>query len=332
MSAHLKLSFVVLSHQRFEHTTGPCVATLQRAVDDPRVELVLVDNGSTDGSADHCAAWAREHPAAHYLPMPRDIGYAGGMNMGVSIATGEWVCLVNGSTLFPPGTLDALLVALAMAPAKVAMVGPVTNAAGNGQHLALPGATLQHAFLTGSAVMRSHTGLFTPSYCTDFFCVAIQRSVWMQLGGLDTGAGLRHFEDLDFCLRLRAVGREQAIAEDVFVAHRGATGHSGDGAEEKARLRRNRKLLRERHPHMRFDHVRDGNEHALRHLLAVAQARGWTPGLRDRAAWRYAALLWDEDGDPFTRWHWRWRTRELRRTLQAEGIEPHFPAAQAGPA
>ncbi len=331
MKDALKLSLVVLSYQRFDATTGPCLATLTEVLDHPRTELILVDNGSSDDAAEKCAAWAAEHPRAHYLPMPRNLGFAGGMNVGVGIATGEWVCLVNSDTLFPAGALDALLGALARAPAKAAMLGPVTNAAGNGQRLPLPDVPLPRAVDAGAAAMHAPTGLFTPSYRTDFFCVAIQRSVWNQLGGLDTGFGLGYFEDFDFSLRLRAIGRDQVIAEDVFIAHVGSATFSTLGASQRALMRRNRALLRKRHPQAHFEHVREGNALALRHLVAQAQANGWTPALRERAAWRLAALLWDEAKSPFKRWRWRWRTRDLRRALQAAGIAPCFPALPPTP-
>ena len=66
----VKLSLVVLSYKRYDTTTGPCLATLGEALNDPRIELILVDNGSSDGTAEQCAAWAAQHPGAHYLPMP----------------------------------------------------------------------------------------------------------------------------------------------------------------------------------------------------------------------------------------------------------------------
>jgi len=327
MSEPLTLSLVVLSYKRFDATTGPCLATLGDALNHPRVELILVDNGSSDDSAAQCAAWAAEHPRARYLPLPRNLGFAGGMNVGVGVASGEWVCLVNSDTLFPPGALDALLAALASVPAKVAMLGPVTNAAGNSQRLPLPNIPLGDAIEVGARAMRTPTGLFTPSYRTDFFCVAIQRSVWHQLGGLDTTFGLGYFEDFDFSLRLRAIGRKQVVAEDVFVAHIGSATFSAMGSAQKTLMRRNRRLMRERHPGARFEHVRETNERALRHLVATALASGWTPALRERAAWRFAALLWDEAKSPFKRWRWRWHTRDLRRTLRAQGIAPRFPTA-----
>ena len=319
------LSLVVLSFRCFETTTGPCLATLLGALDNPRCELILVDNASDDGSAQQCAAWAAAHPGAAYLPQPRNLGFAGGMNIGVAVAAGEWVCLVNTDTLFARGALPALMQTLARVPAQVAAVGPVSNAAGNAQCLPVPGVAMQQMAGIGVAAMRAPTGLLTPTYRSDFFCVAVRRSAWQQLGGLDTAFGLGYYEDFDFSLRLQRAGFTQVIAEDVFVAHVGSASFATLGDAQAGLMRRNRALMRERHPDVRFEHVREGNAGALRHLLAVARQAGWTEGLRRRAAWRLAALLHDEAKSPFKRWRWRWATRGLRRALAAAGIEPLFP-------
>ena len=326
MSDGPMLSLVVLSFRRFETTTGPCLETLVGALDNTRCELIVVDNASDDGAGAACAAWCAAHPGASYLPQPRNLGFAGGMNVGAAVAAGEWVCLVNSDTLFPRGALPALVQTLARVPAKVAMVGPVTNAAGNGQCLPLPGVALAQMGGIGIAAMRSPTGLLTPTYRSDFFCVAVRRSAWQQLGGLDTAFGLGYYEDFDFSLRVRRAGFMQVIAEDVFVAHIGSATFATLGDEQRTLMRRNRALMRERHPDVRFEHVREGNADALQHLLKVARKGGWTDGLRRRAAWRLAALLHDEAKSPFKRWRWRWGTRALRRALAAAGIEPRFPS------
>lgn len=322
------LSLVLLSFKRFDTTTGPCLRTLADALSNPRVELLLVDNGSEDGAAQRCADAAHADPRIVYLPQARNLGFAGGMNAGVASARGEWVCLVNSDTLFPPGALDALLTTLDRVPPRVAMVGPVTNAAGNGQRLPLPEVPMDRVAGVGELAMHSPTGLLTPTYRSDFFCVAVRRSVWQQLDGLDPIFGLGYYEDFDFSLRLAQAGFEQVIAEDVFVAHVGSATFSAMGQAQHELMRRNRRLIAQRHPDIRFEHVRLGNAQALRHLIDIASTTGWTDGLRERAAWRYAALLWDEAKSPFKRWRWRWQTRDIRRTLDAAGIAPRFPAAR----
>ena len=316
------LSLVVLSFKRFDSTTGPCLATLAGADTDPGIEIVLVDNGSDDGAAQCCAEVAAARPRIRYAPQATNLGFAGGMNAGVDLARGDWVCLVNSDTLFPAGALAALQHTLRAVPPEVAMVGPVTNAAGNGQRLPLPGLELPAVPAIGAAAMRRHTGLVTPTYRTDFFCVAVRRAVWQQLGGLDRIFGLGYYEDFDFSLRLRRAGWQQAIAEDVFVAH---VGSASFGAKQHELMRRNRRLMKERHPGVHFEHVREGNAQVLRALAAQAQAGGWTDALRERAAWRLAALDWDEPRSPFKRLRWSWKNRDLRRQLAAAGIVARFP-------
>jgi GT2 family glycosyltransferase len=322
------LSLVVLSFKKFDSTTGPCLDSLRDADADPEVEIVLVDNGSDDGSAAQCAERATARPALRYLPQASNLGFAGGMNAGVSAARGDWVCLVNSDTLFPQGALAALKNTLAAAPQRVAMLGPVTNAAGNGQRLLLPGEDPRSSVLSvGEAAMHQPTGLLTPTYRTDFFCVAVRRQVWDQLGGLDRAFGLGYYEDFDFSLRLRQAGWQQVIAEDVFIAHLGSATFNEMGSVQRELLRKNRQLMKQRHPAVHFDHVRLGNAQALQYLLEQAQIRGWSDSLRQRAAWRLAALDADEPRSPLKRWRWRWAQRKLRSVLRAAGIAAHFPTS-----
>jgi hypothetical protein len=61
--------------------------------------------------------------------------------------------------------------------------------------------------------------------------------------------------------------------------------------------------------------------------LAMASASGWSAALRRRAAWRLAALQWDEPRSPLKRLRWRWSTRDIRRALDHAGITAQFPTA-----
>jgi hypothetical protein len=77
-----------------------------------------------------------------------------------------------------------------------------------------------------------------------------------------------------------------------------------------------------------LEHARVGNGRALRALVADVQLKGWTDALRDRAHWRYAALLEDEPNSWLKRWRWRRSIRGLIDSLQEAGIEPRFPVPQ----
>ena len=75
----------------------------------PGGEVVLVDNGSTDGSA----AWARQaHPAVRVVALPENLGFAGGTNAGLRAARGELLLLLNNDAFVEPGFIAALLEAM----------------------------------------------------------------------------------------------------------------------------------------------------------------------------------------------------------------------------
>jgi GT2 family glycosyltransferase len=76
--------------------------------------VLVVDNGSTDGTAAHVAA---EHPEAEVLELPENHGFAGAVNAGIARARGEFVALLNNDMELDPGWLAELVAALDADPA-----------------------------------------------------------------------------------------------------------------------------------------------------------------------------------------------------------------------
>lgn len=304
------LSLLVLGFRNFDVTTRACLDSLTPWLQDPDVEVLVMDNGSPDDSAEKTAAWCESHPAVRCLLSPDNLGFAGGMNWGASHASGQWLLLVNNDTLFPPHALDALKRVIRHAPPDVAMLGPVTNSAGNGQRLWKPGATQQEWLEIGAWINRNPTRHLMPTYRSDFFCIAIRRDVWEQLGGLDQTFGLGYYEDFDFSLRLAKAGYRQMITEDVFILHVGSATFKGNSAA-RALMKRNKKLLRGKHPDARFEHVRLGNLTIVLAYQAFRKSGNWTPELEYRRVLRHQALLDDVPRSPLKRWLWRRKLRHL---------------------
>jgi GT2 family glycosyltransferase len=98
-----KVSLVVVNYDGrawLEQCLGVALAQLQ-----PHDELVLVDNGSKDGSAD----WVRAtFPQVRVVPLPLNTGFAAGNNAGVRASTGDYIALLNNDAAPCPGWLMAL--------------------------------------------------------------------------------------------------------------------------------------------------------------------------------------------------------------------------------
>lgn len=308
MSAPL-LSLVVLGFRNFDVTTRACLDSLVPWLDDPEVEVLVVDNGSPDDSAARTAQWCTEHPRAKCLLSDSNRGFAGGMNWGAAQARGQWLLLVNNDTVFPARTLDALKRVIREAPSDVAMLGPVTNAAGNGQRLWKPDADHAEWLRIGAWLNEHPTHQLMPTYRCDFFCIAIRRDVWEQLGGLDTAFGLGYYEDFDFSLRLRKAGWRQMITEDAFILHAGsATFQHSKSAREL--IKRNKKLLLSKHPDARFEHTRLGNLAVLEAYVELKKKGAWSEALQARDDLRRGALVGDAPRSLIKRWIWKWKIRQ----------------------
>ncbi len=305
------LSLIVLGYRNFETVTKVCLESLVPWANDPAVEILVVDNGSPDGSADLTEHWCASHSGFRSLVSKDNRGFAGGMNWGASHAQGAWLLLVNNDTVFPSQALDALLRVVQAAPAHVAMLGPVTNAAGNGQRLWKPGASHAEWLHIGETLHVHPTYQLMPAYRCDFFCIAIRRNAWQQLGGLDPAFGLGYYEDFDFSLRLREVGLEQMITEDVFILHAGSATFKGS-KDTRTLIKRNKKLLQTKHPAARFEHTRLGNLAVLARYKELRKLGLWTPSLQLRADLRVEALEGDAPRSRIKRWFWR---RKIRRVL-----------------
>lgn len=304
------VSLVVLGFRNFETVTRSCLESLRPSFADPAIEVLALDNGSQDGSAQQMAHWCVAHPSVRCLLSEDNRGFSGGMNWGASYARGQWLLLVNNDTVFPGGALDALKRVIAETPSDVAMLGPVTNAAGNGQRLWKSGSTHAQWMEIGEWIHAHPSHQSMPTYRCDFFCIAVRRDVWEQLNGLDPSFGLGYYEDFDFSLRLRDAGYQQRITEDMFVLHVGSATFNGS-KDARALIKRNKKLLQSKHPDARFEHTRLGNLAVLQSYQQLKSTGQWSSALGIRETLRIGALKEDAPRSRIKRWLWLRKVRQL---------------------
>jgi GT2 family glycosyltransferase len=305
------LSLVVLGFRNFDVTTKACLESLIPWINDPEVEIIVVDNGSDDDSSAKTSQWCARFSRVNCLISADNLGFAGGMNFGAARASGSWLVLINNDTVFPGGAIDAMKRVVSNVDDRVAMLGPVTNAAGNGQRLWKPGASHEEWLHVGKWLNTHPSGELMPAYRCDFFCIAIRAKVWVELGGLDRVFGLGYYEDFDFSLRLGQAGYQQMITEDVFVLHVGSATFKASPSA-KALIKRNKKILKSKHPLARFEHTRLGNLAVIERQLEIKAAGRWTPELDNRYQLRIGALVGDAPKSLLKRWLWKRKVRVLK--------------------
>ena len=238
------MSVVIPIYGRID-LTEQCLRALEQTVDLGAVEVVVVDNGSTDGSGDRIAeafGWVK------LLTNATNLGFAAACNQGARAASHDVLVFLNNDTEGHPGWLGALVDTL-LGDDGIGLVGP---------KLLFPDGTLQHAGMwliddrrSGAlnavhrwyreaadrpgADRRDDLRLVTGAV------MAVRRALFDDVGGFDQ-AYWNGCEDVELCLRVGARGlRVVYEPASVLVHHEGAS-----GAQRWTKVTDNLRLLTKR--------------------------------------------------------------------------------------
>jgi GT2 family glycosyltransferase len=202
---------------------GFCLRALVRntpTTPSPSLEIIVVDNGSTDGTRALLESFAAEESRLVVIRNEENLGFARATNQALRVARGAYAVLLNDDTVVGPGWLSRLVAHLEAEP-RLGLVGPVTNQIGNAAKIAIDYSTFDEmeAFATARAVDFNGQRRALPTLA--LFCAVARRDVLERAGLLDERYEVGMFEDDDLCETLRRAGYSFAVADDAFVHHVG---------------------------------------------------------------------------------------------------------------
>jgi GT2 family glycosyltransferase len=192
-----------------------CIDALNRSTGLGRLEIVLVDNGCTDGSVDR----VRHRQGVVLLEPPANLGFAGGCNLAATRATGDVLAFVNSDAVVEPDALRHLAAAalepgvgIATASIRLGHAPDLLNSGGNEVHLL--GMGWAGAFGEPAA---AHAGR-RPVTSASGAGMAMARATWERLGGFCDEYFAYH-EDADLSLRCWQQGLSVEFIPEAVVVH-----------------------------------------------------------------------------------------------------------------
>ena len=194
-----------------------CLSDLKKSCSMEMVQTIVVDNASIDGSVKMVET---EFPWVQLVRSDRNLGFAAGNNLGLQVATGRWIMLLNNDTLLPEHFISDLTAHLATL-AEPSVLGPkLLNPNGSLQPSVGTFPTLWRLFMNISMLDRLPTLKKTEAYIivsNEFYqserevdwvsgaCMIAHHSIFEKVGGLDTNYFM-YVEEVDWCYRVRNAG------------------------------------------------------------------------------------------------------------------------------
>ena len=255
----LDVSVIVVTYQS-EGFIGRCLRSIEEHAGAAHAgttttEIVVVDNGSSDGTLDEARAGSA---TASLLPQGVNRGFAAATNVGAAQAHGAYLLLLNPDAELLPDALPSLLAYLEKHP-EAAAVGP---------RLIYPDGTPQDSAFTYPSLLMTwleffprpgrllHTRINGRLSSRDGraisivhplgACMLIRRTAWDDVGPLDEGFFL-YCEEVDWCVRARKRGWDIAHVPSATAIHHEGRSAATARSASLVRLYASRKRLHRKH-------------------------------------------------------------------------------------
>jgi GT2 family glycosyltransferase/glycosyltransferase involved in cell wall biosynthesis len=238
------VSVVVVTYNNLPLSKA-CYQSLKKYSRYPNLEIIFVDNNSTDGTPAWLEEIRQQDPRVKIILNNVNYGFAKGNNQGLKIATGEYFVFLNNDTIVTNNWLESLLQHL-IKERSIGIICPVTNNIGNDACIRVDYTDLDGIQQFAYNYTERNIGLNRNLRMVPLFCAMMRTELLRKVGGLNEDYKQGMFEDDDLNQEIKKLGFRISYAEDVFVHHFGRMSFKKIPTEEYQELFKANKAIFEK--------------------------------------------------------------------------------------
>lgn len=212
--------------------TRQCITSLFTVKEPVSFEVIVVDNGSSDGTAEYLRQLP---PPVRVVSLRENLGFAKGCNAGTQAARGRYLCFLNNDTMVTPGWLSEMVTCMKR-DESIGAVGnlqifPGTEKVQQAGIVCGPDKMVRSLY--NNELLADHPAVNKPRefQFVAGSCLLIEKDFFAQLGGFDESY-LNSCEDVDLCMRVRQAGKKVFYCPQSRIYHyesKTVSGHAKDG-------------------------------------------------------------------------------------------------------
>lgn len=204
---------IIIAAYNALHYSKACVQSIREYTPEG-YKLILINNGSTDATKE----FFDQVSGAHVIHNKKNLGFPGGYNQGMRVASTKYLLLINNDCLVSHNWLNNML-SCALSDRDIGIVGPRSNRVPGRQQMEKEFNNMEELYAFTKDFNQPDSSRWFPVSSLSGFCFLLTREVVRKIGYFDETFGPGTHEDVDYCLRARHAGFKLFCAGDVFIYH-----------------------------------------------------------------------------------------------------------------
>ena len=239
-----KVSVITVNYNQ-HHVTEELLQSISGTNTYREIEIIVIDNGSRTNPVPD---WIRAYPQVNFFRSEKNLGFAGGNNLGISHATGDYLFLVNNDTEFTPGLIQTLVDVMDSNPA-IGIISPKIKYYDQPEMLQYAGFTPMNyftarnecigQFLTDELQFDHLTG---PTGFAHGAAMMVKQEA-IEKAGLMAENFFLYYEEMDWCERIRRSGYQVWVCMQALIYHKESLSVGKASALKEYFMNRNRLLF-----------------------------------------------------------------------------------------